>query len=324
MVLLILMILDLSFVHDCIPSCFNFNTASMLTIYHKDHFYWPVLLCPSSCVLFYLYLSKLSSFDWIVLWCIWRIIFKKIINRTTQWNWNELMIQIALDSSQQSTFHRFHFPLLSVLTTDGSSYIRRSTIPSISTALVRTTKQGSETTTFGSDSEKMHQLTSSATYRLRIEVQASINGQWYWAEFSSFRIDSESGGYACARGVLIWNYRECFGILHRPNGPEAKWMKFSTWDMDNDLDSANCGQVEGSGNCSTSAMVRCAFWSPRLDRITDIAVWCTSGGIYISASRMMVRIEGEQILMWTHNGSLSKNLMECVGEAHSVRRISNI
>ena len=46
--------------------------------------------------------------------------------------------------------------------------------------------------------ERMHQMTSTTPYRLRVEVQATYNNltQWYSAEYDTFLIDNEAGGYA--------------------------------------------------------------------------------------------------------------------------------
>ena len=43
--------------------------------------------------------------------------------------------------------------------------------------------------------ETMHQMTSTAPYRLRIEFQASYNSVWYYAEYSTFLIDAEANQY---------------------------------------------------------------------------------------------------------------------------------
>ena len=44
--------------------------------------------------------------------------------------------------------------------------------------------------------EKMYQLTAAQTYKLRIEIQATSNGDWFSAEYSSFYLDSSSNFYA--------------------------------------------------------------------------------------------------------------------------------
>jgi len=44
--------------------------------------------------------------------------------------------------------------------------------------------------------ERLHQLTKDGRYKLRVDVLASFNGQWYWAEYSGFGVGSEASGYA--------------------------------------------------------------------------------------------------------------------------------
>ena len=81
----------------------------------------------------------------------------------------------------------------------------------------------------------MHKMTSTTPYRLRIEVQAAYNNLWYSAEYDTFLIDSEVDGYA----IHVTGYHGDAGdalqyssdVHEHHNG-----MKFSTRDVDNDLD----------------------------------------------------------------------------------------
>jgi len=43
--------------------------------------------------------------------------------------------------------------------------------------------------------ERLHLLTSSSSYRLRIELQQNDTGRWLSGEYSSFRIDNETNKY---------------------------------------------------------------------------------------------------------------------------------
>ena len=82
--------------------------------------------------------------------------------------------------------------------------------------------------------ERMHQMTSTTPYRLRIEVQATCNNMWYSAEYDTFLIDSEALKYATHVSGCIGDAGDSlqftgnFNWLH--NG-----MKFSTKDNKNDL-----------------------------------------------------------------------------------------
>jgi Fibrinogen beta and gamma chains, C-terminal globular domain len=88
--------------------------------------------------------------------------------------------------------------------------------------------------------ERLHQLTRDGHYKLRVDLEAKLNGQWYWAEYHNFRVWDEStkyrldiGGYSGTAGdSLAYN-----------NG-----MKFSTRDQDNDLWSSHCAQDTDHGN----------------------------------------------------------------------------
>lgn len=44
--------------------------------------------------------------------------------------------------------------------------------------------------------ERLYQMTQSAKYRMRIEVQLQYNLKWYSVEYDSFVVDSEPNGYA--------------------------------------------------------------------------------------------------------------------------------
>ena len=55
---------------------------------------------------------------------------------------------------------------------------------------------GNIATNFWLGLEKMHQLTSSRTKKLRIEIQSLDNSKWFSAEYDTFLIDSEVKGYA--------------------------------------------------------------------------------------------------------------------------------
>ena len=43
--------------------------------------------------------------------------------------------------------------------------------------------------------ERMHLMTASGSYRLRIEVQQRTTGKWFSAEYSSFTVDAGGNAY---------------------------------------------------------------------------------------------------------------------------------
>ena len=70
--------------------------------------------------------------------------------------------------------------------------------------------------------ELLHQLTKDGLYKLRFDLQALGNGQWYWAEYSTFIVDSEATKYRLTVGGYSGNAGDELGYH---NG-----MKFTTCD----------------------------------------------------------------------------------------------
>jgi ficolin len=109
---------------------------------------------------------------------------------------------------------------------------------------------------FGSDSsnywlglETMHQLTTSGSYQLRVELQQRGTGLWFMDEYSSFTVGDEAtskyqlnvaGHSGNDTNVLMGGTGCSSGGIH--NG-----MKFTTYDQDNDLYSFNCASRYGGG-----------------------------------------------------------------------------
>ncbi|ESO01705.1 hypothetical protein HELRODRAFT_135982, partial [Helobdella robusta] len=87
--------------------------------------------------------------------------------------------------------------------------------------------------------EKMHQLTTSADYRLRFEVL--ISGAWYSDEYDHFTINSEFEKYSLKVSGHSGDEKN---NMDYHNG-----MKFSTPDQDNDqYPGFNCALLWSSGN----------------------------------------------------------------------------
>ena len=102
--------------------------------------------------------------------------------------------------------------------------------------------------------EKVHLLTSSQPYRLRVEVQDQSTNLWYSAEYWSFKIGDESNdkyrlevaGYSGDAGDSLHYLGDLngdgnFGIYNH-NG-----MKFTTNDQDNDPAIGNCCAMYAGG-----------------------------------------------------------------------------
>ena len=91
-------------------------------------------------------------------------------------------------------------------------------------------------------------MTSTTPYRLRVEVQSSSNNLWYSAEYDTFLIESEAGGYA----IHVSGYSGDAGDSIQCNADVSAYqngMKFSTRDVDNDLWPGSCAiHYDGAGN----------------------------------------------------------------------------
>jgi len=140
--------------------------------------------------------------------------------------------------------------------------------------------------------EKIHLLTSSQPYRLRVEMQDRSSNLWYSAEYWSFKIGDEINdkyrlevsGYIGDAGDSLqyegdWNGDGWFGYYYN-NG-----MKFTTIDQDNDDYYENCAFDRGGGwwynNC---------YWAC-LTCIPNHYWWDSMGDGYVVNSRMMIKLQ---------------------------------
>jgi len=113
--------------------------------------------------------------------------------------------------------------------------------------------------------ELLSQLTLTGRYKLRFDLQSRSNtSNWYWAEYSTFRVLTEADNYRLQ--VAGYSGNAGSDALSYHNG-----MMFSTYDRDNDLVSSyNCAASFGGGfwykNCAlcyvNGALSRgCCYWS---------------------------------------------------------------
>ena len=134
--------------------------------------------------------------------------------------------------------------------------------------------------------EKIHKMTNSAPYKLRIEFKLQT-GSWYSAEYDTFRVESESqyyrihvGGYSGDFGDVLNNgYRHGVGVI---NG-----MNFSTIDRDNDLGSENdCSANWGGGWWYNN----CFNFNPNGVNTDDgSSIYHNNEWLNLLSSRMMLR-----------------------------------
>ena len=141
--------------------------------------------------------------------------------------------------------------------------------------------------------EKMHLLTSSQSYRLRIEMQLYYGNLWYSAEYWSFMIGDELNDkyrlevsvYSGDAGDSLqyegdWDADGYFGYYYH-NG-----MEFSTHDQDNDEKvDGNCADDGGGGWWYNKCYVAC------LTCTSAKSTWWTVHPVaaYVVNSRMMIK-----------------------------------
>jgi len=139
--------------------------------------------------------------------------------------------------------------------------------------------------------EKVHLLTSSQPYRLRVEVQQRSTNLWYSAEYWSFKIGDELNdkyrlevaGYSGDAGDSLqyegdYHGDRCTGCYYH-NG-----MNFTTKDHDNDMYSNNCAVYRRGGWWWNECM-----WACLTCKYSDSKWWSLDGGGYVDASRMMIK-----------------------------------
>jgi len=86
----------------------------------------------------------------------------------------------------------------------------------------------------------LSQLTAKYHCKLKIDLQQNDTGNWYYAEYSTFRVLSEADNYTLQVGGYSGNASDAFG---RNDGNE-----FTTSDRDNDWNpSGNCAGLTGGG-----------------------------------------------------------------------------
>jgi len=123
-------------------------------------------------------------------------------------------------------------------------------------------------------------LTANGKYKLKFDLQSRKNGNWYYAEFSTFVVLPEAQNFKLQVAGYSGNAgKEQFTSWH--NG-----RMFSTYDRDNDLSSSeNCGATRGGG-----------FWFQSCDSCgvnddnTSQFDWVgLPGGRLLQASRMWLQ-----------------------------------
>ena len=141
---------------------------------------------------------------------------------------------------------------------------------------------GNHESNFWMGLELIHQKTSKASYRLRLEFSLQ-NGSWYSAEYNSFRLENETNFYRIhmdgysGDGDDVMNSRCSEGVS---NG-----MNFTTFDRDNDNGPYNCAGHYGGG-----------WWFNRCLCVNLNRIYGGNYGVWmndwhrLTASRMMMKL----------------------------------
>ena len=126
----------------------------------------------------------------------------------------------------------------------------------------------------------LSQLTANYRYKLRFDLQQNGTGNWYYAEYSRFRVLSEAESYTLMvsgySGNASW---DAFGY-HNVE-------KFSTLERDNDpVSSSNCAAWIGAGFWWRN----CGWCRVNGSRSTDQFYWYgLPGGGHLQLSRMWLQ-----------------------------------
>ena len=97
--------------------------------------------------------------------------------------------------------------------------------------------------------ERLYQLTKDGRYKLRVVLQAKNNNVWYWADYDTFRIESESNGYK----LNVGGYSGTAGDSLRDTTFDLNGMKFTTRDRVNQA-------CPGNVNCATNGEHGGGWW----------------------------------------------------------------
>jgi len=136
--------------------------------------------------------------------------------------------------------------------------------------------------------EKVHLLTSSQPYRLRVEVQERSTNLWHSAEYWSFKIGDELNdkyrlevaGYSGDAGDSLQYQGDYYGVgpsgIYYHNG-----MKFTTYDQDNDPAVENCASARDGG-----WWYNMCYWAC----LTGRSDWNSDIGQVVN-TRMMIKLQ---------------------------------
>jgi len=129
--------------------------------------------------------------------------------------------------------------------------------------------------------ELLSQLTVNHRYKLKFDLQSRSNtSNWYWAEYSTFRVLPETYNYE----LVVYGYS---GNAGRDSLSYHNGMMFTTYDRDNDPWSGNCAlHVRGGGFWYKT----CAHCYVNAARSGGYFMWVgLPGGWHLQSTRMWLQ-----------------------------------
>jgi len=135
--------------------------------------------------------------------------------------------------------------------------------------------------------ELLHQLSSTGRYKLRFDLQARVNFRWYYAEYSSFQVESEQTNYILR--VAGYSGNAGYDAFSHHNN-----LMFTTYDRDNDLQTTLAHPTRKNTNCAVD--FGAGFWYNKCAkcRVNGISIppfefmWQRSSGGHLLLHRSLM------------------------------------
>ncbi|XP_071487668.1 ficolin-2-like [Diadema antillarum] len=134
--------------------------------------------------------------------------------------------------------------------------------------------------------DKMSRLTAQDDYELRIDVM-DFNGTWGVAEYETVRISDYWGNFRLNIGEFKANGTAGDSLSYHQS------MPFTTYDRDNDLAKANCGEVYPGGwwyNSCLYSNLNGRYLGPDNEEFARGVTWYEFGGFYRSLKFSEIKV----------------------------------
>src|SRR6218665_808456 len=124
------------------------------------------------------------------------------------------------------------------------------------------------------------------------QVQLNSSGTWYYAEYSSFSIDSEGNNYTLRLSGFSGNATDSLTNTSMQSAGYLDGMSFSNFNVDNDKSELrNCAEDRGGGWWSKDCSYACLTCSYNGDFFRWASLWYLSsdGASRLRTARMMIK-----------------------------------